>query len=127
MYLPLEFDPGTYAQVDWGEGEVILGGEQVTVQLFFMWLCYSRRVFAAAFPAQKQEAFFDIHVQTFHHFQGIPQRITYDNLKTAVLRVLQGHTRQEQQAFIVFRSHYLFESNFWFHLREPQVHAGRGT
>ena len=29
-----------------------------------------------------------------------------------MLRVLQGHTRQEQQAFIVFRSHYLFESNF---------------
>lgn len=112
VYLPLEFDPGTDAQVDWGEGEVILAGEQVTVQLFFMRLCYSRRVFAGAFPAQKQEAFFDGHVQAFHHFQGIPQRITYDNLKTAVLRVLQGHSRQEQQAFIVFRSHYLFESNF---------------
>jgi hypothetical protein len=26
--------------------------------------------------------------------------------------VLEGHNREEQQAFIVFRSHYLFESNF---------------
>jgi transposase len=112
VYLPLEFDPGTDAQVDWGEGEVILAGEQVTVQLFFMRLCYSRRVFVMAFPAQKQEAFFEGHVQAFHFFQGIPARITYDNLKTAVLRVLQGRNRQEQQAFIVFRSHYLFESNF---------------
>lgn len=112
VYLPLEFDPGTDAQVDWGEGDVILAGEQVTVQLFFMRLCYSRRVFVMAFPAQKQEAFFDGHVQAFHFFQGIPARITYDNLKTAVLRVLQGRNRQEQQAFIVFRSHYLFESNF---------------
>jgi transposase len=112
VYLPLEFDPGTDAQVDWGEGAVILAGEQMTVQLFFMRLCYSRRVFVMAFPAQKQEAFFEGHVQAFHFFQGIPARITYDNLKAAVLRVLQGHNRQEQQAFIVFRSHYLFDSNF---------------
>jgi transposase len=112
VYLPLEFDPGTDAQVDWGEGEVILVGEQVTVQLFFMRLCYSRRVFVMAFPAQKQEAFFAGHVQAFHFFQGLPARITYDNLKAAVLRVLQGHNRQEQQSFVVFRSHYLFDSNF---------------
>ena len=48
----------------------------------------------------------------FHHFQGIPQRISYDNLKVAVQRILEGRNRQEQQAFIVFRSHYLFESHF---------------
>ena len=112
VYLPLEFDPGTDAQVDWGEGDVILAGEQISVQLFLMRLCYSRRVFVMAFPAQKQETFFEGHVQAFHFFQGIPARISYDNLKTAVLRVLEGHTRQEQQAFITFRSHYLFESNF---------------
>ena len=51
---------------------VILAGEQVTVQLFFMRLCYSRRVFVMAFPAQKQEAFFEGHVQAFHLFSGHP-------------------------------------------------------
>jgi transposase len=51
VYLPLEFDPGTDAQVDWGEGEVLMADEPVTAQLFFMRLCYSRRVFAMAFPA----------------------------------------------------------------------------
>lgn len=112
VYLPLEFDPGTDAQVDWGEGEVILAGEQVTVQLFIMRLCYSRRTFVRAFPSQRQEAFFDGHVQGFHFCQGVPRRISYDNLTTAVKRVLEGHSREEQQAFIVFRSHYLFESHF---------------
>jgi transposase len=112
VYLPLEFDPGTDAQVDWGEGQVLLGGEPVTAQLFLMHLCYSRRTFMQAFPSQKQEAFFEGHVHGFHYFQGVPRRISYDNLKTAVLHILQGHTRQEQQAFIVFRSHYLFESHF---------------
>jgi transposase len=58
VYLPLEYDPGTDAQVDWGEAVVILNGQQVTVQLFVMRLCYSRRTFAMAFPHQQQEAFF---------------------------------------------------------------------
>jgi len=112
VYIPLEFDPGTDGQVDWGEGMAIIAGEQVTVQLFYMRLCYSRRLFMMAFPTQKQEAFFEGHVRAFHHFQGIPHRISYDNLKVAVQRVLEGSNRQEQDAFIVFRSHYLFDSHF---------------
>lgn len=112
VYLPLEFDAGTDAQADWGEAQAIIAGEQVTVQLFLMRLCYSRKLFVRAFPSQKQEAFFEGHVQAFHHFQGIPRRISYDNLKTAVLRILEGGTRQEQSSFVAFRSHYLFESHF---------------
>jgi transposase len=112
VYLPLEFDPGADAQVDWGEGVAVLSAEPITVQLFVMRLCYSRRTFVMAFPSQRQEAFFEGHVRAFQHFQGVPRRITYDNLKAAVQRIMAGHTRQEQQAFIVFRSHYLFESHF---------------
>lgn len=112
VYIPLEFDPGADAQVDWGEAEVRIGGERVTVQLFVMRLCYSRRLFVMAFPAQKQEAFFEGHVRAFHFFGGVPRRITYDNLKTAVQQILTGGTRKEQERFILFRSHYLFESHF---------------
>ena len=112
VYIPLEFDPGADAQVDWGEAVAIMAGQRVTVQIFIMRLCYSRRLFVMAFPTQRQEAFFEGHVRAFHQFQGVPQRITYDNLKVAVKRILEGRNRQEQEAFIVFRSHYLFESHF---------------
>jgi transposase len=112
VYLPLEFDPGTDGQVDWGEAQVIMNGVQTTVQLFVMRLCYSRRTFAMAFPTQEQESFFEGHVQAFHHFGGVPQRLTYDNLKAAVFKILIGKNRQEQDRFVVFRSHYLFESNY---------------
>jgi transposase len=112
VYLPLEFDPGTDAQVDWGEAVVIMNDERVTVQLFVMRLCYSRRTFAMAFPNQRQEAFFEGHVYAFQHLGGIPHRLTYDNLKAAVYKVLTGKNRQEQESFVVFRSHYLFESHF---------------
>lgn len=111
-YLPLEFDSGQDAQVDWGEAQVDINGVRQTVQMFVMRLNYSKARFVVAFPFQKQEAFFEGHIQAFHFFGGVPQRITYDNLKTAVFRILEGHHRQEQRAFSAFRSYYLFESNY---------------
>ena len=112
VFIPLEFDPGTDAQVDWGEALAVIAGQRVTVQLFVMRLNYSRKTFVMAFPSQKQEAFFEGHVRAFHHFGGFALRIAYDNLKAAVQAVLEGHTRKEQERFVIFRSHYLFESHF---------------
>ena len=57
-YIPLEFDPGMDAQVDWGEAVAHIAGKLTTVQVFVMRLNYSRRAFVMAFPAQKQEGFF---------------------------------------------------------------------
>jgi len=111
-YLPLEFDPGEDAQVDWGEAEVVVAGERVKVQLFVMRLNYSRARFVMAFPFQKQEAFFEGQIQGFRFFGGVPRNVTYDNLKTAVFRILEGKNRQEQAAFSAFRSYYLFESRY---------------
>ncbi|MEZ4644841.1 MAG: hypothetical protein R3E31_19270 [Chloroflexota bacterium] len=65
-----------------------------------------------AFPTQRQEAFFSGHIAAFHHFGGVPQTLIYDNLTTAVQRVLEGRNRQEQKRFISFRSHHLFNSRF---------------
>jgi transposase len=111
-YIPLEFDPGQDGQVDWGEAEVILGGVRTTVQFFTLRLNYSKVRFVMAFPFQKQEAFFEGHNQAFRFLGGVPRRLTYDNLKTAVYKILSGRNRQEQQAFKEFRSYYLFESNY---------------
>jgi transposase len=112
VYLPLEFDPGRDAQIDWGEADAILAGRQVTVQYFELRLNYSRKVFVRAYPVQRQEAFFDAHIAAFHYLGGVPHTLTYDNLTAAVRRVLEGRQREEQRAFVAFRSHYLFESRF---------------
>jgi len=82
------------------------------VQVFVMWLSYSRRRFVMAFPSQKQEAFFYGHVCAFEHFGGVPARISYDNLSTAVRLMVEGRVRREQRQFVAFRSYYLFESHF---------------
>ncbi|MEW6275569.1 MAG: IS21 family transposase [Bacillota bacterium] len=118
-YVPLSFEPGTNAQCDWGTVTVILAGEPVKVELFALRLTNSRFSFCQAFPSTKQEAFFEGHRRAFDFFGGAPLTITYDNLKTAVFKILEGRTRIEQQAFIAFRSHYLFESIY--------CNAGRGN
>jgi transposase len=117
VFLPLEYDPGQDAQVDWGEAYAIIDGQRQKVQLFIMRLCFSRRTFAMAFPTQRQESFFWGHVKAFEHFGGVPHRLSYDNLGTAVKIVFEhsgkvGRPRKEVRAFVSFRSHYLFESHF---------------
>ena len=118
-FIPLAFEPGQDAQVDWGEAQVLFRGERQTVQLFVMRLCYSRRIFAMAFPSQKQECFFYGHVLAFQYFGGVPARLSYDNLATAVKLALDhgevthtGKRRHEQRHFVALRTHYLFESHF---------------
>jgi transposase len=112
VYIPLQFGPGEAAQVDWGEAMVIMARVKTKVQLFVMRLCFSRRTFVMAFPNQRQEAFFTAHIEAFQYFGGIPRTLIYDNLATAVRKILKGRNRQEQTGFITFRSHYLFESRF---------------
>lgn len=58
VFLPLEFEPGQDAQVDWGEAQVILAGVQQTVQIFVMRLNYSRRSFVMATPRAKARSLF---------------------------------------------------------------------
>src|SRR5207249_6821764 len=48
-------------------------------------------------------------------FGGVPARISYDNLATAVKLAMdkgKGRKRTENRIFATFRSHYLFESHF---------------
>jgi transposase len=99
-------------QMDWGEAVVELGGEVTTIKLFNLRWCYSRKLFVAAYPSEKQECFLDGHVRAFHYFGGVAQRIIYDNLKPAVQRILTGRNREEQALFLAFRNDYVFESRY---------------
>jgi transposase len=101
----------------YGEAYADIAGVRQKVQVFVMHLCYSRRTYAACFPSQNQESFLWAHVAAFRHFGGVPHRISYDNLATAVKLVFdktskRKRQRQEAGAFASFRSYYLFESHF---------------
>jgi len=62
---------------------------------------------------QGQEAFLEGHVHAFERLGGIPvDKVRYDNLNSAVKQVLFGRSRQENERWVAFRSHYGFEA--WY-------------
>jgi transposase len=112
VFIPLDYEPGRLAQVDFGEAQVVIAHEQLTAQLFCLRLGFSKKPFVTGLPTQAQEAFLEGHVRAFDFLGAVPRVLVYDNLKVAVKRILEGRNREEQASFIAFRSHYLFESRF---------------
>ncbi|WP_170292175.1 IS21 family transposase [Heliobacterium mobile] len=112
VYLPLEFQLGDNIQCDWGQAQITLNGTPKTVHLFVMRLTASRTIYVRAYIHERQEAFFDGHCRAFEFFGGVPRRVTYDNLKTAVKKVLHGRNREENEAFQALRAHYVFHAEF---------------
>jgi transposase len=112
-YLPLEYEPGEDAQVDFFEGVVDdqqLG--RVKVVLLLVRACFSGACFAYAAPNQTREALLEGLMQAFEHFGGVFRKLWFDNLTPAVRKVLKGRTRDVQRGFEVFQAHYGFEAEF---------------
>jgi len=112
VFMPLYFGPGEEAQVDWGEATVIENGVERKVPLFCMKLCHSHVVFVRGYERANVESFLDGHVRAFAFFGGVPKRIAYDNLKSAVVYVGRGRERRLNRRFLELRSWYLFDSRF---------------
>jgi transposase len=111
-FVPQEYLPGEAGQADWYEAEVVMRGERVKVQVFTIRACYSGDVLHVAFPRATQQAFLQAHEESFRYFEGVFRRMRYDNLSSAVKRILRGHRRDETERFIAFRSHWRFEGEF---------------
>ena len=117
-YVPLDFAPGERAEFDFGEATVKLGGQLVKVPFLAGRLRFSGAMFVECFPTQRQEAFLLGQRHAFEFWGGVPRMAVYDNLKPAVIQVLQGHSRREHDVFLHFHSVYRFEALF------ANVHAG---
>ena len=112
VFVPLTYRPGDLAEVDFFEVLVNLDGVRCKAWLFLMRLMYSGRDFAWIYERQDQISFLDGHVRAFAHFEGVPCRIAYDNLRAAVVRILVGGERTLTMRFAALASHYLVEPCF---------------
>jgi transposase len=112
VFVPQVHAPARTAEVDWGEAEVDLAGARTRVHLFHMRSCFSGAAFTMASPVETQQAFLEGHVLAFDWFGGVFCELRYDNLGSAVKKVLRGRRRVETDRFIALRSHYLFDSIF---------------
>jgi hypothetical protein len=68
--------------------------------------------FHCTFPHASQQAFLEAHEKAFVYFGGVFTTLRYDNLKSAVKKILRGHQREETIRFIAFRSHWGFAAEF---------------
>ena len=112
VFVPLTYRPGDLAEVDFFEVLVDVDGTRRKAWLFLMRLMYSGRDFAWIYERQDQISFLDGHVRAFAHFDGVPARVAYDNLRAAVVRILVGGGRTLTPRFSAMASHYLLEACF---------------
>jgi transposase len=111
-FIPLEPECGREAEVDWGNATVRIGQEEVQVKLFCMRSKYSGKHFVRLYPCERQVAFFDAHMKAFEFFGGVFETIVYDNLTSAVEKVLRGRERKEQESFSRFHAYYSYKPRF---------------
>jgi hypothetical protein len=111
-FVPQSYPWGSEAQVDWYEAVADLNGERLTLQVFSLRSMASGAAFHRAYFRSTQQAFLEAHQLAFHYFGGVFHRLRYDNLSSAVQKILRGHRREETARFVAFRSHWRFEAEF---------------
>jgi len=110
--VPQSYAWGVEAQMDWYEAYADLAGERVKLQVFAMRSMASGAAFHCAYLHATQQAFLEAHELAFTYFGGVFRKLRYDNLTSAVKKILRGHRREETARFVAFRSHWRFEAEF---------------
>jgi transposase len=126
VFLPL-LHPAGEAQVDFGRAEVVVAGVRHKAALFVLTLPHSNARFGCLFPRECTETFHEGHARAFAFFGGAPTRISYDNSKIAVVKLIGPHERRLTREFLRLQSHFAFAAHFCTHygLARGRRHAGR--
>jgi transposase len=111
VFMPLDHDPGE-AQVDLGYALAKVGGVLRKVAFFVMVLPHSDAFFVMAFERECTESYWEGHVRAFEFFGGVAQRISYDNSRVLVSKIVGPHERKPTDGFLKLQSHYLFREHF---------------
>jgi len=111
-FVPQSYQWGGEAQVDRYESWAEFDGEERKTYIFCLRSMASGGAYHRAYPHATQQAFLEAHELAFAYFGGVFRVLRYDNLKSAVKKILRGHQRQETARFIGFRSHWGFAAEF---------------
>jgi transposase len=110
--VPQSYAWGSEAQIDWYEAFADLSGERVKLQVFAMRSMASGAAFHCVYLHATQQAFLEAHELAFSYFGGVFRKLRYDNLTSAVKKILRGSQREETARFVAFRSHWRFAAEF---------------
>ncbi len=111
-FVPQSYEFGVEVQVDWYEAYADLDGERIKLQVFSMRSMASGAAYHRAYLRATQQAFLEAHELAFRYFGGVFRKLRYDNLTSAVKKILRGYERELTARFIAFRSHWQYEASF---------------
>jgi transposase len=126
VFVPLIHRPGE-AQVDFGYALANVAGRLRKVAFFVMALPHSDALFVQAFERECTETFWEGHVRGFAFFGGVPRRITYDNSRVMVAKIVGPRQRRLTDGFLQLKSHYLFDHHFCLVQRPNEKGVVEGT
>jgi transposase len=110
--VPLHFEPGEAAQVDFGQGPMlpaVNSDKPIKTWFFVMTLCWSRHQYSELVTNQSVETWLGCHRRAFEWFNGVPSKIIIDNPKCAIIKACiyepqvqrSYHDCAEEFAFII--------------------------
>ncbi len=107
--MRLRFLAAEQAQVDWAEfGRVRIGRAERKLMGLLVTLSYSRQTFLSLFYNARMSSFLHGHVEAFEAFGGVPRRLIYDNLKSAVV-TRRGNAITFHPTVLALAGHYAFK------------------
>jgi len=112
--IRFETNPGLQAQVDWKERMKLISknGEIYTVDIFLMILGYSRLKYIELTINKEQETLFSCLANAFQYFDGVPQEILFDNMRTVI-----DQSRTRYQEPVINSKFYHFSKDMGFEVR----------
>ena len=114
------YEAGGEAQVDWYEAWAELDGELRKVFIFCLRSMASGGAYHRAYLRANQQAFLKDTSWRLRISAGSFRVLRYDNLTSAVKKILRGHQREETTRFIAFRSHWGFGRSFVMRARDTR-------
>jgi transposase len=86
-YIRIELPPGREIQLDYGSmGLMAVDGQNRTIYAFCAILAHSRKPFVQLVTSQNEQSFAASVVEMLHFYGGVPEFLTVDNLKAAVVK-----------------------------------------
>jgi transposase len=112
VFVPQSYGFGQEGQVDWFEAWADIAGDRQKVYVFCLRSMASGGAYHRAYLHATQQAFLEAQELAFAYFGGVFRRLRFDNLTSAVRRILRGNQREETIRFLAFRSHWGFAAEF---------------
>lgn len=89
LTVPLQFQPGQAAQIDFGKGPDLYDQRTKRIEstwFFVMVLCWSRHQYAEIITHQDIETWLNCHQNAFNWFGGVVKKLIIDNPKCAITK-----------------------------------------